>query len=264
MSATRWVLRLHALHRGLGIFGLMLVLGLHAASATLINYQASGTGTDGPLAAFAAFRTIDGAIELSLSNTLAVADFRSAGQTISDISFTLSDGPGAVTSASASGQLAQVDRTGHVVYTTGIPSRFLGIGGGSFTVVGNTITLEALGGGQPTQLITPFLADGDNFNTAPGIDAHNPYAIGAGSFTLGLSGVTSNTTVTAAIFSFGTGPETILLGQAAGGSGTQEIPIPEPDTLFLLGSALLGLALFGVARRSRTSRNKAAASVRPE
>jgi hypothetical protein len=38
----------------------------------------------------------------------------------------------------------------------------------------------------------------------------NPFVVGPETFTFNLSGVTANTTITSATFSFGTGPDTFL------------------------------------------------------
>jgi hypothetical protein len=79
-----------------------------------------------------------------------------------------------------------------------------------FSIVGNTITMEALGGGQPSQMILPA------GNTYPAANASitngmfSPYVDGPATFTLALSGLTAATTITSATFSFGTGPETFI------------------------------------------------------
>ena len=44
----------------------------------------------------------------------------------------------------------------------------------------------------------------------------NPFVVGPATFTLALSGVTADTTITSATFSFGTGPDTFVTGVPAG------------------------------------------------
>src|SRR4051812_29979940 len=103
-----------------------------AAHATTITYTTSGTGTDGALSASAAFVTSAGQLQVTLTNTLSASVIQSAGQALSDISFTLSNAPGTLGSTTASGQEGNISSTGVVTYTTGSPGRFIGSGGGTF------------------------------------------------------------------------------------------------------------------------------------
>jgi len=230
---------------------LALALGTNPAKAVIVTFSTTGTGTDGPLAARADFTTIAGQLTVTLTNLLSNGStgIRSVGQTISDISFTLSNPPGTLGTTTAVGQQGNVSSSGLVTYVSGSPGRFLGVGGGVFTITGNTILLEAIGGGQPTQLITPNIANGGTFgNTNPGFDAHNPYTIGPATFTLNLSGVTAATTVTAATFSFGTGPDTFLPGTPG------PPPVPEPTPLVLVATALpMGLGYWLRRRKQRSA-----------
>ena len=212
------------------------------AQAALITFTASGSGSDGPLAALAQFTTSAGHIQVVLTNTLAPSQIISAGQALSDISFTLSNTPGTPGVLTAAGQLGNVNVPGGgvVTYTSGSPVRFIGQGPpppggtGTFTVnnATNTILMEALGGGQPSQMILPFVANGGTYpNANSSVDNFNPSTIGAGTFELNFltgSGITAATTVTAATFSFGTGPDTF-------------ITVPAP----LIGHGLLALLAIG-------------------
>jgi hypothetical protein len=235
--------------------GMSLVLGGPVAQATVITFQASGSDSDGALAGSATFTTHTGFIDITLSNLLTASTFHNQGQALSDLVFTLSNAPGAHTGDTASGQLGNIASSGAVTYTSGSPVRFLSEGPdgqGSFSISGNTITMEAIGGGQPSQMIVPFVVDGGSFaSVVNGITNFNSYTIGPASFELDLSGVTENTTVLAASFSFGTGPDIFLQGSvctSCRGGGTQ-LEIPEPASLLVLGSGLLMLGLITYRRR---------------
>ena len=81
------------------LFGGLLVamgcaLGLQPAAAATVTLLGTGTGSDGALGASAQFITSANSLTVTLSNTLAASVIRSAGQTVSDLSFTLSNAPG--------------------------------------------------------------------------------------------------------------------------------------------------------------------------
>src|SRR5581483_1277224 len=159
-------------------------LAASPAEAAAITFVANGSSSDGALSASANFTTKPGELDLTLTNLLSASSIRSAGQTLSDITFTLSNLAGTLTGDSATGQLGNVNGSGLVTYTTGTPSRFLGNGPpppggtGTFLITANSITLEALGGGQPSELIAPAIANGGTYtNVNNGFQNFDPYTI---------------------------------------------------------------------------------------
>ena len=179
-----------------------------AQPAAAISITATGSGSDGPLAASADFTFGNGSLTLVLSNLLSASTIRSAGQTVSDFEFTLSNAPGTLGTPTVTGQLANIGSNGSVTNVSGSPTRW--IGAGHITVTGNTVLLEALGGGQPDQLILPSGTSFPNSNASINGGQFNPFVVGPVTFTLPLSGVTPTTTVSLATFSFGTGPDTFV------------------------------------------------------
>jgi len=230
---------------------LTLMFAPVSGRAETISYKASASG---PLAAQADFTTSAGQITVTLTNLLSLADFKSPGQGLSDITFTLSNAPGTLGTTSAAGQFGDIDKNGKVTYVSSdsqgklssftTPQRwFIGDNTG---ISGNTFTLETIGGkiggkgiGQPSEMIAPFLANGGTYTSANnGVANFNSWVIGPATFTLNLSGVTADTKVTAVTFSFGTSPDTFVPG----------VPVPEPASIVM---ALTAFGAFGVARLRR-------------
>ena len=212
-------------------------LAVQPAAAASISFSTSSSGFDGPLAASAAFTTSAGLLSVTITNGLSPTQIVSAGQTVSDLSFILSNAPGTLGTTSASGQLANIGGSGQAFIhnVPGDPVRWLGRGPpppggtGSFSIEGNTITMEAIGGGQPSQLILSGVTTSSNASIQGG--QFNPFVIGPATFTLALSGVTAATTITQVTFSFGTGPDTFITA---------------PDTFITVPGPIVGAGLPGL------------------
>lgn len=207
--------------------------------ADTMSFTGSGSGTDGALAASATFVTGNGTITVTLSNTLDAQVIRSAGQALSDITFDVSGTPGAISGATSSGQMGNIDSSKKLTDVSGNPDRWLGAGGqGNFGISGNTVTLETIGGGQPSEMIIPFLANGGTYgNINNGFNNFNAYEIGPATFVIDIAGVNSDTKISNVQFSFGTGPDTFLEGTPSRTPTT-----PEPSSLMLLGTGMLAAA----------------------
>ena len=154
--------RLLGLLAGIGICALPVQ---PAAAAPFIFETPSGSTCGGQAcAAEATITTSAGELFVTITNGLSPIQIRDAGQTVSGLSFILSDAPGTLGTTSASGQLANIGDPGQAFIhnVPGDPVRWLGQGPpppggtGSFSIEGNTITMEAIGGGQHDRSLKPL------------------------------------------------------------------------------------------------------------
>jgi hypothetical protein len=103
--------------------------------------------------------------------------------------------------------------------------------------------LDALGAGGagPKHTILGAPGAGGIYSNANGSiagnDPHNPFLNQSATFTLNITGVTTNTTVSNVLFSFGT-----VSGNNVPGGGNNST-VPEPVSLSLVGGGLLALGL---------------------
>jgi hypothetical protein len=125
---------------------------------------------------------------------------------VSGFDITFGTTPGALGALTQTGQLITVDSTGKVTDVSGNPTHW----GAAVDASGTLFIATAGFGSQPMNPIN-MIINGDtssNFNLDGLTNAkQQPFIQGAGTFSLSVQGLTSNTKITSVSFEFGTGPE---------------------------------------------------------
>jgi len=88
-----------------------------------------------------------------------------------------------------------VNSDGSVTDVAGTPGRWVSSSTGGFNISGDTILLEAIGHGMPSELILPADGGGGYPKANSSIMNFNPNTDGPATFTVDLSSVTSSTTI---------------------------------------------------------------------
>jgi hypothetical protein len=214
------------------VFGLIAAASSRADTITFATPSGSST-SGGAVDASATFVTGDGTIGITLTDLQ--ANPTDVAQLISDLDFTLSNGATSGTLASSSGQQITVQSGG--TYTLGNTGS---TGWGLNDNVNGGLQLDALGYVGPKSLIIGPPGSGGVYSNANGSIAgnagHNPFLNQSATFLLAVTGVTVNTAIDSAVFSFGT-----TSGINVDGDPNTPV-VPEPPSLLLLGTGLLVLA----------------------
>ena len=219
---------------------LMISIGAGAAHANsfLFTTPAGSSTSGGPVSASAMVTTGAGTVTIMLSNLQ--ANITDVAQAISDFAFTLNGGATSGTLTASSGQ--EINIAGNGTFALGSTvSTGWALTGLALSVLGTPT--------GPAHLIIGPPAGGGTYSAANGSIAgngpHNAFLNQSATFTLAITGVTAATNVTGATFSFGTTAGVNIPGTPTG--------TPEPGTLVLFGTGLLGCA--GLLRRWLAARS---------
>ena len=190
----------------------------------------------------------NGTVTITLNNNLTNAQVVSVIQNVSGVYFQVSGYNGGAVSLSASNatQSTNIDGSGNAVLAGAVnPTGWAAGHSGSTITVCVICAFGISSPAGPDQTIIGGTGSGLYANangSIAGNDPHNPFLVGTNTFTLIVPGVTVNSTFSNVVIQFGTTATPPDITQT-----------PEPASMLLLGSGLLGTA---ASIRRRRRRNK--------
>ena len=240
---------------GLALAGLALGSVVAPAHATTISYVTPPGSTvppSQPVSASATFTTSANTLTIGLNDLL--ANPTDIGQLLSDLSFTLGNGGSLTGSTETAAASSEITVAGNGSFTGPTPISGVATVGWPFAVnsaTEGTLDVLAAGGAGPAHLLIGPPGGGGTYSAANGSIAgngpHNPFLFESATFTITGAGITADTTITSATFSFGT-----TAGVTVGG-----VAVPEPSSLVL---ALCGIGVVGLVGSYRSRRRPTVAA----